>query len=82
MPGEDYQDYTGDIAAIFLQALKQLGVQRLFALIGGSIGRHCLGNGYLPLSLQNVYSHCCRLESIGLDFGQHLHSKANFRTLF
>lgn len=36
---EDYQGlHTGDIAAIFLQALKQLGVQRLFALIGGSIG--------------------------------------------
>ena len=36
---ENYQDFhAGDIAEIFYQGLKFLGVQQLFALIGGSIG--------------------------------------------
>jgi homoserine O-acetyltransferase len=36
---ENYQDFhTGDIAEIFYQGLQFLGVQQLFALIGGSIG--------------------------------------------
>ena len=36
---EKYEDFhTGDIAKIFLQGLNLLGVKRLFALIGGSIG--------------------------------------------
>jgi homoserine O-acetyltransferase len=36
---EDYSDFhTGDVAALFLQGLKQLGIHKLFALIGGSIG--------------------------------------------
>jgi homoserine O-acetyltransferase len=30
--------HTGDIASIFLKALEQLGVAKLYALIGGSIG--------------------------------------------
>ena len=36
---ENYQDFhAGDIAEIFYQGLKFLGVHQLFALIGGSIG--------------------------------------------
>ena len=36
---ENYQDFhTGDIAEIFYKGLQVLGVQKLFALIGGSIG--------------------------------------------
>ena len=36
---ENYQDFhTGDIAEIFYIGLQQLGIQKLFALIGGSIG--------------------------------------------
>ena len=36
---ENYQDFhTGDIAEIFYKGLQLLGVQKLFALIGGSIG--------------------------------------------
>ena len=36
---EDYQDFhTGDIAEIFYKGLQALGVEKLFALIGGSIG--------------------------------------------
>jgi homoserine O-acetyltransferase/O-succinyltransferase len=35
----NYHDFhTGDIAEIFYQGLKILGIQKLFALIGGSIG--------------------------------------------
>ncbi len=33
---EDF--HTGDIAALFLEGLKKLGVEKLYALIGGSIG--------------------------------------------
>jgi len=36
---EKYEDFhTGDIAEIFYQGLQILGIQKLFALIGGSIG--------------------------------------------
>ena len=36
---ENYKDFVaGDIAHIFLQGLKQLGIDRLFAIIGGSLG--------------------------------------------
>ena len=36
---DNYKDFhTGDIAEIFYQGLQILGVQKLFALIGGSIG--------------------------------------------
>ncbi|MBB13560.1 MAG: homoserine acetyltransferase [Flavobacteriaceae bacterium] len=36
---ENYQDFhTGDIAEIFYKGLQVLGVEKLFALIGGSIG--------------------------------------------
>ncbi len=36
---EKYEDFhTGDIAEIFYQGLQALGIQKLFALIGGSIG--------------------------------------------
>ena len=36
---ENYQDFhTGDIAEIFYKGLQLLGVEKLFALIGGSIG--------------------------------------------
>jgi len=36
---ENPQDFhTGDIATIFYQGLQQLGIQKLFAIIGGSIG--------------------------------------------
>ena len=36
---ENYNDFhTGDIAEIFFQGLQILGIQKLFALIGGSIG--------------------------------------------
>ena len=39
----NYTDFhTGDIAELFYQGLQQLGVQKLFAVIGGSIGG-CIG---------------------------------------
>ena len=39
----NYMDFhTGDIANLFYQGLEQLGIQKLFAIIGGSIGG-CIG---------------------------------------
>jgi len=39
----NYTDFhTGDIAELFYQGLEQLGIQKLFAVIGGSIGG-CIG---------------------------------------
>ena len=39
----NYMDFhTGDIADLFYQGLEQLGIQKLFAIIGGSIGG-CIG---------------------------------------
>lgn len=36
---ENYKDFVaGDVARIFLQGLEMLGVERLFAIIGGSLG--------------------------------------------
>lgn len=48
---DNYEDFTvQDIASIFLQGLKNLKVEKLFALVGGSVGGSI---GWEMLSLEN-----------------------------
>jgi homoserine acetyltransferase len=42
---ENYRDFIArDIARIFIEGLRVLKIDTLFALIGGSVGGNCLGN--------------------------------------
>jgi len=61
---DNYEDFTvQDIASIFLQGLKNLKIEKLFALVGGSVGGSI---GWEVLTLQNDLAE--RFIPIATDF--------------
>ncbi|PZU91163.1 MAG: homoserine acetyltransferase [Chryseobacterium sp.] len=61
---DNYEDFTAkDIASIFLQGLKNLKIEKLFALVGGSVGGSI---GWEMLTLQNDLAE--RFIPIATDF--------------
>ena len=78
---ENYKDFVaGDIARIFLIALQELKIDKLYAIIGGVFRRwHCMGNGRFGSNIDHSFdSGGLRLEINRLAYCQLPDSRAVF----